>query len=112
MSRNIDGTIESEEVLSKYTAGSSIVPIDPNYDNLRGKEAYATSINAAESTDLDSVTDEPQYDFTSEEFANIPELVREVVGFEDDPTLPVLTFRSFLLAAFFCIVGSVISQIS
>ncbi|KAJ0306756.1 hypothetical protein COL5a_006111 [Colletotrichum fioriniae] len=31
---------------------------------------------------------EPEYDFKSEEFVNIPELVRNVVGFEDDPTLP------------------------
>lgn len=56
--------------------------------------------------------DEPQYDFTSEEFARIPELVREVVGFEDDPTLPVITFRSVLLSVIFCIIGSVVSQIS
>jgi hypothetical protein len=112
MSRIIDETIISEEVLPKYTAESSTLPIDPDYDNSKEKGAYSTSINAADSTDRGNATDEPQYDFTSEEFANIPELVQEVVGFEDDPTLPVLTFRSFLLAAFFCIVGSIVSQIS
>ncbi|KAI0156292.1 OPT oligopeptide transporter [Pestalotiopsis sp. NC0098] len=55
---------------------------------------------------------EPQYDFDSEEFANIPQLVRTVVGFEDDPTLPVITFRSVLLSAIFCIIGSFVSQLS
>ncbi|KAI1849109.1 hypothetical protein JX266_005070 [Neoarthrinium moseri] len=60
----------------------------------------------------DPSLDEPQYDFTSEEFANIPELVRTVVGFEDDPTLPVITFRSVLLSSLFCILGSCVSQIS
>ncbi|KAE9583477.1 hypothetical protein CGMCC3_g85 [Colletotrichum fructicola] len=44
---------------------------------------------------------ETEYDFKSEEFANIPELVRTVVGFEDDPSLPVITFRSILLSTVF-----------
>ncbi|KAJ9143494.1 OPT oligopeptide transporter [Pleurostoma richardsiae] len=57
-------------------------------------------------------SEEDQYDFTSEEFASIPELVRDVVSFEDDPKLPVITFRSVLLSAVFCIAGSVVSQLS
>ncbi|ROW05458.1 hypothetical protein VSDG_00013 [Cytospora chrysosperma] len=59
-----------------------------------------------------SSIDEPQYDFDSEEFSSIPELVRNVVSFEDDSTLPVITFRSVLLSIVFCIIGSVISQMS
>ncbi|ROW09525.1 hypothetical protein VMCG_02611 [Cytospora schulzeri] len=59
-----------------------------------------------------SSIDEPQYDFDSEEFSSIPELVRNVVSFEDDPTLPVITFRSVLLSIVFCVIGSVVSQIS
>lgn len=59
-----------------------------------------------------STSGESAYDFTSPEFASIPELVRTVVDFEDDPSLPVLTFRSVLLSAIFCILGSVVSQIS
>lgn len=55
---------------------------------------------------------EPEYDFKSKEFANIPELVRTVVGFEDDPSLPVITFRSLFLSAIFCILGSIVSQLS
>ncbi|EQB49285.1 OPT oligopeptide transporter [Colletotrichum gloeosporioides Cg-14] len=55
---------------------------------------------------------EPEYDFKSEEFANIPELVRTVVGFEDDPSLPVITFRSILLSTVFCAIGSTVSQLS
>lgn len=59
-----------------------------------------------------SSVDEPQYDFDSEEFSSIPELVRNVVSFEDDSTLPVITFRSVLLSIVFCIIGSIISQMS
>lgn len=56
--------------------------------------------------------DEPHYDFDSEEFSSIPDLVRNVVSFEDDPTLPTITFRSVLLAAVFCVIGSIVSQLS
>ncbi|KAH6887606.1 OPT oligopeptide transporter [Thelonectria olida] len=59
-----------------------------------------------------STSGESTYDFTSPEFASIPELVRTVVDFEDDPSLPVLTFRSILLSAIFCTLGSIVSQIS
>jgi hypothetical protein len=64
-----------------------------------------------DSTDSFSST-EPDYDFTSDEFKGIPELVRTVVGFEDDPSTPVLTFRAILLSCIFCILGSVVSQLS
>lgn len=56
--------------------------------------------------------DEPQYDFESEEFSNIPDLVRNIVSFEDDPTLPTITFKSVLLTTVFYIIGSIVSQLS
>lgn len=65
-----------------------------------------------ESDDDKETSEEPQYDFTSEEFAGIPDIVRNVVSFEDDPTLPVLTFRSVTLSVLFCIIGSIVSQLS
>jgi hypothetical protein len=68
-------------------------------------------LEARSSTEANSA-DESQYDFDSAEFKNIPELVRTVVGFEDDPSLPVLTFRSILLSATFCTLGSIVSQLS
>lgn len=51
-------------------------------------------------------------DLDSEEYAGIPELVRNIVSFEDDPTLPVITFRSVLLSVVFCVIGSFVSQLS
>ncbi|KAL4784655.1 OPT oligopeptide transporter protein-domain-containing protein [Aspergillus varians] len=83
------------------------------------QELPTEKTQSAEVKDLGSVnkkevdsSDESQYDFESAEFKNIPELVRTVVGFEDDPSLPVVTFRSILLSAIFCIVGSIVSQLS
>ncbi len=68
-------------------------------------------LGSANKKEIDS-SDESQYDFDSAEFKNIPELVRTVVSFEDDPSLPVLTFRSILLSAIFCTIGSIVSQLS
>ncbi|KAJ7735539.1 OPT oligopeptide transporter [Mycena maculata] len=52
-----------------------------------------------------------QYDWDSEEFRDIPELVRSIVSFEDDPSLTVATFRSVSLAIFFIVLGSFVSQL-
>ncbi|CRL23390.1 Oligopeptide transporter OPT superfamily [Penicillium camemberti] len=71
----------------------------------------AKDITSIDKKEVDSL-DESQYDFDSAEFKDIPELVRTVVGFEDDPSLPVLTFRSILLSAIFCAIGSIVSQLS
>ncbi|KAJ7174114.1 OPT oligopeptide transporter [Mycena crocata] len=63
---------------------------------------------------IPSLSDDPEessYDWDSEEFRDIPELVRSIVSFEDDPTLPVTTFRSVTLALFFITLGSIVSQI-
>lgn len=59
-----------------------------------------------------SSVDEGSIDLTSDEFADIPELVRNIVSFEDDATLPVITFRSVLLSIVFCVLGSFVSQLS
>lgn len=95
----------------------SAITLEPNpspeYDASKEKSSIIIrAVDKGSETNSANDSEEPQYDFTSEEFANIPELVREVVGFEDDPKLLVITFRSVLLSAFFCIIGSVVSQIS
>ncbi|KAJ7137021.1 OPT oligopeptide transporter [Mycena epipterygia] len=66
-------------------------------------ELRSESIGSADGAD--------KYDWESEEFRDIPELVRSIVSFEDDPSLSVTTFRSVSLAIFFITLGSVVSQI-
>lgn len=44
--------------------------------------------------------------------AELPKVVREIVPLEDDPTIPVMTFRFFLLATIFIIPGSFISTLN
>lgn len=48
-------------------------------------ELHSESIGSADGAD--------KYNWESEEFRDIPELVRSIVSFEDDPSLPVTTFR-------------------
>ncbi|EFX03567.1 putative plant-like oligopeptide transporter [Grosmannia clavigera kw1407] len=57
-------------------------------------------------------SDKHEPDFSADEFAHIPELVREVVRFDDDPDLLVITFRSVILSLVFCVIGSFVSQLS
>ncbi|KAK2779711.1 OPT oligopeptide transporter [Colletotrichum kahawae] len=88
------------------------VAVDPVLDTTE-KLFLGGLDDSPEGTKRGSTDDsEPEYDFKSEEFANIPELVRTVVGFEDDPSLPVITFRSILLSTVFCTIGSTVSQLS
>jgi len=43
---------------------------------------------------------------------DIPYTVRRIVSFEDDPTLPTLTFRYFVLTILFVVPGAFLSQMS
>ncbi|KAH8885598.1 OPT oligopeptide transporter [Thozetella sp. PMI_491] len=83
-------------------------------DAVGSKDGSKTPGIESDSQDASSAvaSEEPRHDFTSDEFRTIPEIVRNVVSFEDDPTLPVITFRSVFLATIFCIIGSIVSQIS
>ncbi|KAF8853899.1 putative plant-like oligopeptide transporter [Acephala macrosclerotiorum] len=83
---------------------------DPAFEP-EGKILFDLKVDPTNASD-ESSRDEPQYDFNSEEFVNILEIIREVVGFEDDPTLLIITFRSLLLSAIFCTIGSTVSQLS
>ena len=40
------------------------------------------------------------------------ELISRVVPETDDPTLPVMTIRVFIIGTFFCVLGAGISQVS
>ncbi|KAH8586419.1 OPT oligopeptide transporter [Bisporella sp. PMI_857] len=108
MSQTSDAKIADEVLRFKEPVASNI-PIDSIYETEQ-KLFIGLDSDSTDRSKEDS--HEPQYDFTSPEFANIPELVRETVGFEDDPSLPVITFRSMLLSAIFCTIGSIVSQLS
>ncbi|KAL3421551.1 putative plant-like oligopeptide transporter [Phlyctema vagabunda] len=110
MSTKLDEKLKSEDSAPSQQARATSITVDPIYET-EEKVLFGIGLDSVDG-DKKNSSEEPQYDFTAAEFANIPELVREVVGFEDDPTLPVLTFRSLLLSAIFCAIGSIVSQLS
>ncbi|KAF7556473.1 hypothetical protein G7Z17_g1394 [Cylindrodendrum hubeiense] len=87
----------------------TLVAVDTNRET---GDKELCGLSPATPKDTNDSSSREEFDFASEEFANIPDLVRNVVSFEDDPSLPVITFRSVLLSSFFCIIGSAASQIS
>ncbi|KAL2836880.1 OPT oligopeptide transporter protein-domain-containing protein [Aspergillus pseudoustus] len=90
------------------------MPASEEKGHVIGDKSLTATVDALPESDRKESlsSEEPDYDFTSDEFKNIPELARTVVSFEDDPSTPVLTFRAILLASIFCILGSVVSQLS
>lgn len=89
----------------------SVKSVDPDDDDKDAAAAPAVDPSKLETNNLDA-DGLPVYDWTSDEFKGIPEIVRETVSFEDDPTLPTITFRSLLLSSIFIIIGSFVSQLS
>ncbi|ORY32181.1 OPT oligopeptide transporter [Naematelia encephala] len=99
-------------VLSRDGTGG-IVNLDEKELSYDEDEKNATySVEQLGDVDGKLGVEDEEYDWESEEFRDIPELVREVVSFEDDPTQPVITFRAVLLSTIFCVIGSVVSQLS
>ncbi|KAK6460334.1 oligopeptide transporter protein [Scheffersomyces coipomensis] len=67
-------------------------------DGVREKQEDTESSNSSELEDADVL--------------ELPRIVREIVPLEDDSTLPVLTFRYFVLAVIFIIPGAFISTMN
>lgn len=83
---------------------------DRDVDSPGDEEKNGPALSSSVATSADGDRNQP--DFSAEEFAKIPELVREVVSFDDDPSLLVITFRSVVLSLVFCAIGSFVSQLS
>ncbi|KAF7326167.1 putative plant-like oligopeptide transporter [Mycena kentingensis (nom. inval.)] len=97
-----------------YTAPPELPTLGIDEKRRRNSDGDASKEDGAPSSikevDADAETTHT-YDWDSPEFRDIPELVRSIVSFEDNPSLPVMTFRSVTLSIFFVIAGSVVSQI-
>lgn len=109
-------TTERSSVTAKASAPQPRVSIEPVHnDNFTEKDGISTFQEVGTNTSISNGgndDDDEEIDEESEEYASIPELVRNVVSFKDDPTLPVITFRSILLSVVFCVIGSFVSQLS
>lgn len=99
---------------AKNVGSQPRVSVEPANDDFAEKDGISTvkEVGATTSSSSDGDGDVEDIDLDSEEYSGIPELVRNIVSFKDDPTLPVITFRSVLLSVVFCVIGSFVSQLS
>ena len=79
------------------------------------KGANFNTTEAQSPSELDAVDDtaileEEAHD--DPEIAQLPLIVRQTVSLEDDPTLPTITFRYFVLCVLFIVPGAFLSQMS
>jgi OPT family small oligopeptide transporter len=66
-----------------------------------------SGLDAADDT---AIVEEEAHD--DPEIAQLPLIVRQTVSLEDDPTLPTITFRYFVLCILFIVPGAFLSQMS
>ncbi|KAF9088306.1 hypothetical protein BGX27_002722 [Mortierella sp. AM989] len=90
---------------AKIPVEDPVAPI-PHYPS-ENKEDIKDELEAI-GTDVGSLDEEE----LEESIRLVPKIVRELVSMDDDPTLPTVTFRYFVLSTFFISLGAVISQIS
>ncbi len=100
----------SAEASEKLNPATNTPVVDKVYDH-----THITTAESQEETPLDKednlviVEEEAHHD---PEIAQLPLIVRQLVSLEDDPTLPTITFRYFVLSVLFVVPGAFLSQMS
>lgn len=111
--------------ITDHDDGVGIVPGDgilPSPHDIISPEPLADAPSSSNSYD-EKLDDEDEkgpaqddkngdHDWDSDDFKDIPDLVRETVSFVDDPNEAYLTFRVFVLSALFCTLGSCCSMLT
>ncbi|KAG0283561.1 hypothetical protein BGZ97_008486, partial [Linnemannia gamsii] len=92
--------IELEEDPVSYIPRYPSEHKDDIKDDLVGIETDPGSLEGGDVDDLE------------ESIRLVPKIVRELVSMDDDPSLPTITFRYFVLSTIFSALGAVISQVS
>ena len=71
---------------------------------------YDQAKNSSSEIDVESATSRES--LLEPDVAELPKVVREIVPLEDDPTIPVLTFRYFILSIIFIVPGAFIDTMN
>lgn len=98
--------LAEDKLLAKGSSESHDAPA-------KDKHATVSATTKADRFDPDddlAIVEEEAHD--DHEIAQLPLVVRQLVSLEDDPTLPTITFRYFVLAVFFVVPGAFLSQLS
>ncbi|KAF9735171.1 hypothetical protein PMIN06_001512 [Paraphaeosphaeria minitans] len=97
------------------TSSADISPAPSHFGSATDNKGIDVKAQSQSESDLDAVDDtaiveEEAHD--DPEIAQLPLIVRQTVSLEDDPTLPTITFRYFVLCILFIVPGAFLSQMS
>ena len=94
---------QSDKDVVGVAGNVTVLPVldDAENEELHEKSPYDLFAGTGVDDRAKGGLNEGQYDWTSEEFRDIPELVRNTVSFEDDPTIQCWTFRVAVLSTLF-----------
>ncbi|KAK6205585.1 OPT oligopeptide transporter protein-domain-containing protein [Scheffersomyces amazonensis] len=98
----INGPEKGQNIINEDT--ELLLPKKSNASTVKTHESYGAY------EEITSSNDEP--DDLEPDVLQLPKVIREIVPLHDDPTIPVLTFRYFLLSTLFIIPGAFIDTMN
>jgi hypothetical protein len=105
---------KADKAMAKTTSAElSPAPSHLRPEKDRGITSGATEAQTPlriDAEDDTAIVEEEAHD--DPEIAQLPLIVRQIVSLEDDPTLPTITFRYFVLCILFIVPGAFLSQMS
>lgn len=110
------GSVDQEKE-AHHPAIERVNGSNPGSDDLSNREQQTKAEDGIEKppflyTSATSSGSEQVFDDDDPRVRDIPAYVRRIVSFEDDPTLPTLTFRYFIMTLFFVAPGAFMAQMS
>lgn len=111
----------SDPIADKATAKTTSAELSPATSHLGSgsatddKGVTVDSVEAQSPFGLDAVDNTEYVEKEAQddpEVSQLPLIVRQTVSLEDDPTLPTITFRYFVLCILFIVPGAFLSQMS
>jgi hypothetical protein len=98
------------KIASAELSPASSHPGSANDKGVTLNTAEAQSSSHSDTEDDTGFVEEEAHD--DPEIAQLPLIVRQLVSLEDDPNLPTITFRYFVLCILFVVPGAFLSQMS
>jgi hypothetical protein len=95
-----------------FEGGAGVLPATDSKDGLEKSTVEIGDEKVVPGSTASGDESSSTWDDDDPKVRDIPPNVRRIVSFEDDPTLPTLTFRYFFLTLLFVIPGAFLSQMS
>jgi OPT family small oligopeptide transporter len=108
----LSGELKDDKLNAQASSETFSASATPVTSAEKAKSGVATTgtPSTLDQEDNTAIVEEEAHD--DPEIAQLPLIVRQLVSLEDDPKLPTITFRYFVLAIFFVVPGAFLSQMS